>query len=165
MARRDEVLDKKRTQAFLCAPSYKREIEDLGNQGKFHPGADVVFLKIFSPKNLAKILAFFAQTTASFCKKIGIITLVFEKNANFFAENWQKSQKIVIITSTPDHVFPRDNMQCRYIKCTSLGRLNSMYVCNGCMYANQKSPELGLARNRYTDVCILHKWLTQTTIK
>jgi hypothetical protein len=31
-----------------------------------------------------------------------IITLVFEKNANFVAENWQKSQKIVIITSTPD---------------------------------------------------------------
>jgi hypothetical protein len=27
--------------------------------------------------------------------------LVFEKNANFFAENWRKSQKIVIITSTP----------------------------------------------------------------
>jgi hypothetical protein len=30
-----------------------------------------------------------------------IITLVFEKNAIFFAEDWQKSQKIVIITSTP----------------------------------------------------------------
>jgi hypothetical protein len=30
-----------------------------------------------------------------------IITLVFEKNANFFAENWEKSQKIVVITSTP----------------------------------------------------------------
>jgi hypothetical protein len=29
-----------------------------------------------------------------------LITLVFEKNANFFAEKWQKSQKIVIITST-----------------------------------------------------------------
>jgi hypothetical protein len=28
--------------------------------------------------------------------------LVLEKNANFFAENWQKPQKIVIITSTPD---------------------------------------------------------------
>jgi hypothetical protein len=28
-----------------------------------------------------------------------IITLVFEKNANFFAENCRKSQKIVIITS------------------------------------------------------------------
>jgi hypothetical protein len=30
-----------------------------------------------------------------------IITLDFEKNANFIAENCQKSQKIVIITSTP----------------------------------------------------------------
>jgi predicted RNA-binding protein len=30
-----------------------------------------------------------------------IITLVFDKNANFFAENCQKSPKIVIITSTP----------------------------------------------------------------
>jgi hypothetical protein len=28
-----------------------------------------------------------------------IITVVFEKNAKLFAENWQKSQKIVIITS------------------------------------------------------------------
>jgi hypothetical protein len=27
----------------------------------------------------------------------------FWKNANFFAENWQKSQKIVIITSTTSH--------------------------------------------------------------
>jgi hypothetical protein len=45
-------------------------------------------------------MAFFVQTTASFCKNL-IITLGFEKNANFFAENWQKSQKIVIITSTP----------------------------------------------------------------
>jgi hypothetical protein len=32
-----------------------------------------------------------------------IITLVFKKNAIFFAENWEKSQKIVIITSTPGH--------------------------------------------------------------
>jgi hypothetical protein len=30
-----------------------------------------------------------------------IITLVFEKNANFSAENWPKSQKLVIITPTP----------------------------------------------------------------
>jgi hypothetical protein len=44
-------------------------------------------------------LAFFAQTTARFCKNM-IITLVFEKNAKSFAENWQKSQKIVIIAST-----------------------------------------------------------------
>jgi hypothetical protein len=30
-------------------------------------------------------------------------TLVFEKNAIFFAENCRKSQKIVIVTSTPGH--------------------------------------------------------------
>jgi alcohol dehydrogenase YqhD (iron-dependent ADH family) len=30
-----------------------------------------------------------------------IITLAFEKNANLFTVNWQKSQKIVTITSTP----------------------------------------------------------------
>jgi hypothetical protein len=35
-----------------------------------------------------------------------IITLVFEKNANFFAENWEKMQKIVIITSTPGVTTP-----------------------------------------------------------
>jgi hypothetical protein len=45
-------------------------------------------------------LAFFAQTTASFFKNM-IITLVYDKNADFFAENWQKSQKIVIVTLTP----------------------------------------------------------------
>jgi hypothetical protein len=55
-----------------------------------------MIFKIFSAKNLAKMLALFA----SFCKDL-IITLVFVKNANIFAENWQKSQKLVIITSTP----------------------------------------------------------------
>jgi hypothetical protein len=59
------------------------------------------FKNIFA-KKLAKKLAFFAQTNASFCKNL-IITLVFEENANIFAENGQKSQKIVIITSTPGH--------------------------------------------------------------
>jgi hypothetical protein len=46
-------------------------------------------------------LAFLTQNKAKL-SKILIITLVFEKNANFFAENSQKSQQIVIITSTPD---------------------------------------------------------------
>jgi hypothetical protein len=62
-----------------------------------------MILKIFSPKNFAKKLAFFTQNKAKICK-ILIITLVFEKNAIFFAENWGKPQKIVIITSTPDRV-------------------------------------------------------------
>jgi hypothetical protein len=38
-------------------------------------------------------LAFFAQNKAKLCKN-WILTLVFEKNANFFADNWQKSPKI-----------------------------------------------------------------------
>jgi hypothetical protein len=45
-------------------------------------------------------MAFLPQNKAKLCK-ILIITFVFEKNAKFFAENWQNSQKIVIITSTP----------------------------------------------------------------
>jgi hypothetical protein len=61
-----------------------------------------MILKIFSPKNLAKKMAFLTQNKAKFKKMI--ITLVFEKNANFFAKNWEKSQKIVIITSTPGHL-------------------------------------------------------------
>jgi hypothetical protein len=53
------------------------------------------------PKNSAKKLAFFTPNKAKLCKKL-VITLVFEKNANFFAKILQKSQKIMIITSTPD---------------------------------------------------------------
>jgi hypothetical protein len=45
-------------------------------------------------------LAFLTRNKAKLCKNF-IIALVFEKNANFFAEHCQKSQKIVIITSTP----------------------------------------------------------------
>jgi hypothetical protein len=40
-----------------------------------------------------------------------IITLVFDKKRQFFAENWQKSQKIVTITSVPGHtVFEQQNI-------------------------------------------------------
>jgi hypothetical protein len=58
---------------------------------------DVMILKIFSPKNGG----FFCSNYREFCKNF-IVTLVFEKNASFFAEKWQKSQKIVSKTSTPD---------------------------------------------------------------
>jgi hypothetical protein len=37
--------------------------------------------------------------------------LAFEKNANFFAENWQKSQKIVVITSVPEKIIFGAGMQ------------------------------------------------------
>jgi hypothetical protein len=45
---------------------------DLGT-----PGTDVMIFKIFSPIKLAKKIGVFYQTTASFCKKIVIITLFF----------------------------------------------------------------------------------------
>jgi predicted dinucleotide-binding enzyme len=62
-----------------------------------------MILKIFSPKISAKKLAFLTRNKAKLCK-ILIITLIFDKNANFVAENSQKSQKIVIITSVPDEL-------------------------------------------------------------
>jgi hypothetical protein len=44
-----------------------------------------MIFKIFLPTILAKILAYFSQTTASFCKNL-IITLVFENIDKFFAD-------------------------------------------------------------------------------
>jgi hypothetical protein len=72
--------------------------------GEFSPnlGPMLWFFSIFSPKKSAKKLAFLTQNKAKFWK-IYIISLVFEKNDNFFAEKGRKSQKIVIITSTPCH--------------------------------------------------------------
>jgi hypothetical protein len=57
------------------------------------------FENIFAKKFSEKIGV--SDTNQSQILKKLIITLVFEKNAIFFAENWQKSQKILIITSTP----------------------------------------------------------------
>jgi hypothetical protein len=58
------------------------------------------FLKYFRQKNRLKNLVFLAQNKAKLSENF-IIALVFEKNTDFFTENWRKSQKIVIITSTP----------------------------------------------------------------
>jgi hypothetical protein len=58
------------------------------------------FLNIFAEKLSKKNWRFLLELLLDFAK-IVIITLVVEKNANSFAENWGKSQKIVIITSTP----------------------------------------------------------------
>jgi hypothetical protein len=67
------------------------------------------FQNVFAEK-YGKNIGFFAQTTVTFCKNL-IVTLVFEKNANFFAENWQKSPKIVIITSTPGSFFECEHLR------------------------------------------------------
>jgi hypothetical protein len=60
--------------------------EKIKTKKKKNPGTDVMIFKIFSPKISSKKLAFFTQNKAKLCK-ILIITLVLEKNANFFAEN------------------------------------------------------------------------------
>jgi hypothetical protein len=54
----------------------------------------MIFLNIFAEK-IGKKLAFVTQNKAKSFEKL-IITLVFEKNANFVAKNCRKSQKIVI---------------------------------------------------------------------
>jgi hypothetical protein len=64
------------------------------------------FKNIFAEK-FSKKLAFLTENKAKLCK-ILIITLVCEKNANFFAENCRKSQKIVIMTSTPGKIMDKE---------------------------------------------------------
>jgi hypothetical protein len=60
------------------------------------------FFQHFRRKFQRKKFAFLTQNKAKL-RKILSITLVFGENANFFAENCRKSQKIVIIISTPGH--------------------------------------------------------------
>jgi hypothetical protein len=57
------------------------------------PGTDVRILKIFSPKNLAKILAFFARTGTTFLQKI-IIKLVLRKTLIFSPKISKKRLKL-----------------------------------------------------------------------
>jgi hypothetical protein len=77
-------------------------------------------IKLFSPKISAKKFAFLTQNKSKLYT-ILIITLVFEKNANFFAQNCQKSQKIVIITSTPVYNI---KTHCRKLECGNGARSN-----------------------------------------
>jgi hypothetical protein len=74
------------------------------------PGSDVLIFEIFSPKNLAKKIHFWLQT--KLILQILIITLVYEKNANFFKGNCRKSQKILITTSTKDWAIFRELDDC-----------------------------------------------------
>jgi hypothetical protein len=58
------------------------------------------FKKYFLLKTWRKYWLF-CSNFWQFCKNM-IVTLVLRKNANFFAENWEKLQKILILTSTTD---------------------------------------------------------------
>jgi hypothetical protein len=57
------------------------------------PGTDVTIFKIFSPKILAKKIGSKIYSKQAKLCKILIITLVFEKNANFFAEKLPKNRR------------------------------------------------------------------------
>jgi hypothetical protein len=73
--------------------------------GSGWPGTDVMILKIFSPKILAKKLAFFCSKLSYIMQKFNNYLHWFLRKAPiFFCRNCQKSHKIVIITSTPDWV-------------------------------------------------------------
>jgi hypothetical protein len=81
--------------------NYHTEISwQRGNQKSKGLGSMLWFFQYFRRKIQQKHLAFLTQNKAKLCKSFSI-TLVFVENANFVAENGQKSQKIVIITSTP----------------------------------------------------------------
>jgi hypothetical protein len=43
--------------------------------------------------------------------RLAKVAVKVEKNANFFAENWRKSQKILIITATPGPARSRRSLQ------------------------------------------------------
>jgi hypothetical protein len=96
----------------------------------------------FRKNGLGYILADFFQTHLGpmlwfkniFSEK-SCITLVFEKNANFFAENWQKSQKIVIITSTPRSPWP----SCTYLCMHACTYLSDETVGDAVMVINDKT--------------------------
>jgi hypothetical protein len=79
--------------------------------------------------------------------KILIITLVFEKNANFFAENWGKSQKIVIITSVHGHPVRRSPLPKNFFGAIAIECIfhcvtnveNFPFSCQGCQISIGKT--------------------------
>jgi hypothetical protein len=90
-------------------------------------------------------LAFLAQNKAKLCKNL-IITLVFEKNANVFAENWQKSPKILAITSTPDPI--SEKLKNSFLELPTMSDFFDGF-CQSCLYIKHpfiKLPHLMLDR-------------------
>jgi hypothetical protein len=85
-----------------------------------------MILKNIFAKNIGKKWAFLTQNKAKLFKNL-IITLVFEKSAICFAENWQKLAKIVILTSTPEHLCFELEIPCMYLKCK-----RNRFIDQGC---------------------------------
>jgi hypothetical protein len=79
------------------------------------------FKNIFAEKNSEK-LAFLTRNKAKSCKKSDH-NIGFWENANFFAENWQISQKIVAITSTPVPTYMSDPIEQPRGQCYDFGNI------------------------------------------
>jgi hypothetical protein len=79
---------------------------------------------IFAEKFSENIGVFLLKLLLVFAK-IVIIILVFEKNANSFAKNWEKSPKIGILSSTPGGIRTHDPLSFRK-------RASSVSRCTGC---------------------------------
>jgi hypothetical protein len=94
----DDDDDEPNNEVFGVATVIKLVKDHVSSGSAFRLGTDVmIFLNIFGEKFIEK-MAFLTQNKAKLCKML-IITLVFDKQTLvFFAENCQKSQKIVIIT-------------------------------------------------------------------
>jgi hypothetical protein len=79
-----------------------------------------VILKIFSPKNFANKLAFFAQSKAKLRKNV-IITLVFEKKRQFFRK------KLAKIAENCDHNIDPRPMLFKKISTKKIGEQMSVF--------------------------------------
>jgi hypothetical protein len=94
-----------------------------------------MIFKIFSPKNSAKKLAFLTQNKAKLCK-ILIISLGFEKNANYFRRKLSK-----IVENCDHNIDPRwdlnpDCLSLRRIRCHAAAGF-FFYFVDGQIVASQ----------------------------
>jgi hypothetical protein len=80
------------------AAKFKHELGEEVSRGDGNGCHD--FKNVFAGKFGENVSIFCSNLRLVFCKTIDHDIVFFEKNSNFFADNWQKSQKIGILTST-----------------------------------------------------------------
>jgi hypothetical protein len=122
--------------------------EFRGFRGSGWPGTDVMIFKIFSPKNLAKKLAFFVQTTANFWKNC-------DHNIGFWEKRQFFRRKLSKIAENCDH-----NIDPRLGKISPIMRSFPL----GTFWKLQKYPNFGLIWLLFStenDACyfLFRKWV------
>jgi hypothetical protein len=85
------------------------------------PGVNVTISKIFLPlKIVQKYWLFSATCTEMYAGKISHHWLL--RKTHFFAENWRKSPKIMMLPLTPDHLISF----CSAFTCTYFTKMNTI---------------------------------------